>query len=234
MIKKSILVFSIMAVLTSGFVLADKNISQDAILESTVSIYDSSTTIYIDDEIVELDVDDKSIESVEMIPLRHVLEKLGYDITWHEDERSVEISQGVQWTKIYIDENAYTKNKMAPMTLSAPPIIIDGRTLVPVEFFHEILGIAFEYENNDLIFNSNLEEMLATRSGYVVKVEAGEHESKIHLSNEVGGEVSLIVTTKIAGTITQKPIKVGEKIHVITYPITIMIYPGQVQGIVIY
>lgn len=197
-------------------------------------IYDSATTVYLGEKNLKLPVETKTINTKEMIPLRHVLEAVGYEVQWIAEEKAVEIKKGAQWTKIYIGKNRYTRNKMAPFELSAAPTIVSNRTFVPVEFYHEVLGLAFKYDKSKLVFNTNLEETLATKVGYVVKVEASEHETKIYLSNEKAGEITMVVTAHINKTKVQKPVKVGEQLHVVTYPVMTMIFPAQIQAIVLY
>lgn len=78
-------------------------------------------------------------EGVKFYPIRPILEKEGFKVIWGQADKSVEVQKGPRFTKIYLGKNAYSKNKMAARELSREPIVINGLTYVPVDFFEEIL-----------------------------------------------------------------------------------------------
>ncbi|WP_409343155.1 PdaC/SigV domain-containing protein [Paenibacillus sp. MBLB4367] len=75
-----------------------------------------------------------------LVPLRVIAEALGYELTWNDEQKAVELSKGAQWTTVRVDKDEYAYNKMAPIALGAAPVIReDGRMFVPVAFFSDIL-----------------------------------------------------------------------------------------------
>jgi len=76
---------------------------------------------------------------VVMIPLRAVTDALGYDITWNRTLRSVQIGVAIH---IRIGSTEAERGRMMPIELSVAPIIIDGATFVPLDFFSNVLGQA--------------------------------------------------------------------------------------------
>ncbi len=75
-----------------------------------------------------------------MLPLRAVSEALGYRITWNAETGTAELLRGAQWTSVTVGKDAYTVNKMAPITLGAAPVIqTNGSMYVPSDFFTSIL-----------------------------------------------------------------------------------------------
>jgi len=83
----------------------------------------------------------KNEAGVTLVPLRIAAETLGFDVEWRGGTRSAELSRGAQWTSVTVDENRYFVNKMAPVALSAAPIIVNDTMYVPVDFFDGILGL---------------------------------------------------------------------------------------------
>jgi len=74
-----------------------------------------------------------------MVPLRFIIENFGGDIYWNSSDSSIKIifpeKEILMWVNNFI---AYINGKK--YILDSPPIIIDGRTLVPVRFVVEALG----------------------------------------------------------------------------------------------
>ncbi|MDF2724535.1 MAG: copper amine oxidase domain protein [Paenibacillus sp.] len=83
----------------------------------------------------------KDASGAMLVPLRSAAEALGYKVEWRDETRSAELSRGNQWTSVTVGENSYFVNKMAPVSLSAAPVIINDTMLVPVEFFDSTLKL---------------------------------------------------------------------------------------------
>ena len=81
---------------------------------------------------------------VVMAPLRVVAEALGFDVTWNEYLQSIQLGQGIH---IWIGSTEAHIGRMAPIELSAAPILLDGSTFVPLDFFYNVLGqIVYVFE----------------------------------------------------------------------------------------
>ncbi|QUH24901.1 stalk domain-containing protein [Serpentinicella alkaliphila] len=221
--KKTITICITFLLLFTSFVFASKD---------DVSL--TEYTLLVEGQSIQFDVQPQFIYGKLMLPLRTTLEKMDYIITWNNEERAVELSKGVNYAKVFIGKNSYFKHKMAPFTLSSEPIIVDGRTLVPIEFFHEVLNIYFEIENSQITFYPNEDvDTLVTHMGYVSKINEAENTVEYHLSNDKEDEVHLIIhATK--ETIFQNTIKEGDFIRTVSPPIMLLSYPGQTRGIIIY
>jgi hypothetical protein len=191
--------------------------------------------VYINDKPLDLDVLPHSVDGVMMVPLAETLRALGYEVTWDNDTHSVDILKGAQWTSITIGKNAYFKNRMAPRELSHAPIIIDGRTLVPVEFFNEILNLGMGIKNGDLYLN---EESLGKQVGYIQEVnyKASDQISITISSKKESTDImdQTIIHASVDTTYFNNSLEVGTHIEVITLPIMTMSIPGQTSALVIY
>ncbi|MFF2157402.1 stalk domain-containing protein [Paenibacillus chitinolyticus] len=79
-------------------------------------------------------------EGTTMVPLRVTAEKLGFQLKWNQEQWAAELSKGAVWTSVYKGKDAYTINKMAPISLGEAAVIKeDGNMYVPASFFSKIL-----------------------------------------------------------------------------------------------
>jgi N-acetylmuramoyl-L-alanine amidase len=81
-----------------------------------------------------------------MIPIRVVVENLGYKVTWEQKERTVTIENND--TTIHLEVN----NKIAMVngknnTLTTAPVIKNDSVLVPIRFVSEKMGVRVDWDN---------------------------------------------------------------------------------------
>jgi hypothetical protein len=97
-----------------------------------------STTISEEDYRVRDD-----IYNLQMIPIRHVLERLGYRVIFVSETRTVEISRRSQLLIAFRnDANDYHITGVQQRSLEAAPLIENGVTYVPITFFDQIMPLA--------------------------------------------------------------------------------------------
>lgn len=195
--------------------------------------------VIINDAAMTLDVKTDVIDGVVMVPLALPLRALGYDVVWHGESFTVEMSKGAKWTSIEIGKNAYFKNKMAAQSLSKAPVIKEGRTLVPVEFFSEVLDLAVRVEDYNLIFE---EDLLQSKYAGVIKgilydetgsgqitLSLGNHETSDKFLNE-----TIVLNVGPAFTYIQGALEVGDEIVAYTSFATTKRLPPQTSAYIIY
>ncbi len=85
------------------------------------------------------------INSRTLVPIRAIIESFGGTVSWDEPSRCVLLSMNDDKIKLYIDSNiAYLNNDQ--YTLDTPPVIINGRTMLPIRFVAEGFNIAVAWE----------------------------------------------------------------------------------------
>lgn len=99
----------------------------------------SSIDVAINGEILEFDVPPFIENDRTLIPVRAVSEYLKYDVTWHDEDKCVEITDGSDTFNLYIGNSEYIKNSQT-MTMDTPANIKDGRTFVPLRLIAEEFG----------------------------------------------------------------------------------------------
>lgn len=87
-------------------------------------------------------------ETVPMVPLRIVAEKLGFTVTWEQATQTVFLDDGMVQSSVTIDKNSYYVKEIASgvkygavSLAAAPSLYNDSTTYVPARFF-SVLGRA--------------------------------------------------------------------------------------------
>ena len=96
-------------------------------------------TVTLDGSELLFDVQPSIINGRTMVPMRVVFEALGANIHWDGAENVVTAVKGATVIRAAIGSNEMHVNDDR-LTMDVAPIIVDGRTLVPVRFISEALG----------------------------------------------------------------------------------------------
>lgn len=185
--------------------------------------------------VIAMDTQAQVIDDRVMIPLRFVAESLGYEVSWNGESQSVDLMKGPHFTSITISRNSYFKNKMAPRILSAEPVIVDSRTMVPIEFITEILGFGVEFKDNQLKIH---DEPFTTLTGYITEMTELDDYTMVYVAPGIGEDVEMWEQTVLIVSdntiINRAPLAVGELIKGVHLPMMTMSIPGQTNAVVIY
>lgn len=80
-----------------------------------------------------------------LVPLRTVSENLGAVVDWDEKAKSIAVTYEDMFIKMAVDiGEAYVDGD--EIVLDTPPVIVNGRTLVPLRFVAESMGLHVEWE----------------------------------------------------------------------------------------
>ena len=107
----------------------------------------NSETAYVSDGIIktkELDISPLVTRGRTMVPIRVIAEEFGADVIWNESDRTVCIKKdGIDILLTINDRTAYVNGE--EILLDQPPAIFDDRTILPLRFISETLGMYVEY-----------------------------------------------------------------------------------------
>jgi len=96
-------------------------------------------------QFIKFDVQPRVDEGVPMTPLRYLLEKGGGKVDWQNMTKTVTASADGKSIVIQIgDRNA--KVDQVTISMEVTPYIDRGRTIVPLSFIHDALGVNVEYD----------------------------------------------------------------------------------------
>jgi hypothetical protein len=117
----------------------DESVAPDGSVtpEETVASEVKSFTLPVDETYTE--------KKIVMVPLRVVVEGLGYVVGWDDEQKKVTVAKGTDVHLLNIGNQLYDQSK-----LSVAPVIKDEKTFVPIEYFEKILGATYEV-NEDVI-----------------------------------------------------------------------------------
>jgi hypothetical protein len=96
-----------------------------------------------------------------MVPLRKIFESMGIEITWEPSNSTITASKGNTKAELTIDNQVATINGQ-PQKLDSAPVIINGRTLVPVRFVAEAFGAKVGWEQETKTVSVILDDTIKT------------------------------------------------------------------------
>ncbi|MEF2964275.1 N-acetylmuramoyl-L-alanine amidase family protein [Paenibacillus sp. M1] len=108
----------------------------------------SATSIYLDGKALDLPKNGEiqNINGNVMIPIRVVVEELGFDVNWDKKTRTVTIEQSGTVIKLTVDSSTATVNGKA-VKLAAAPKLVSDTTIVPLRFIGEQTGLKVSWDN---------------------------------------------------------------------------------------
>jgi hypothetical protein len=117
----------------------------------TISLQIGSPYMTVDGVSKEIDpgrgtaavIDDKSGRT--LLPIRAVAEELGAAVYWDETARKVTIRRGDTLIEVRINSTAASVDG-AGLSLDAAPVIVNGRTMLPLRFIAETLGCEVNWD----------------------------------------------------------------------------------------
>ena len=87
-----------------------------------------------------------------MVPMRGVFDLVNAQMTWDNGRQKVTAISGGNMVELYIGKSTAYKNGKA-IKLEAPPEIYKGRTMVPLRFAVESLGLKVTWDADNYIVN---------------------------------------------------------------------------------
>ncbi|MCD8048276.1 MAG: copper amine oxidase N-terminal domain-containing protein [Clostridia bacterium] len=131
---------------------------------------------------------------VTLVPIRPIAEALGLDVAWNESARLVTLSKDDFYIKLTIDSKT-AETSSGTKELAEAPKIINSRTMVPLRFIAETMGLTVLWndEYQRVIINGQIDTKVETT--VAVKSETGEtggvvSEEKAESSDETEEEAT--------------------------------------------
>ena len=93
-----------------------------------------------------LDVPPRIVDGRTMVPLRFVGEAMGAVVVWDAGTSQVEYIAGERRVRMTVGQTMALVNDR-PVVIDAAPLIVDGRTLVPIRFVSQCLGALVKWDD---------------------------------------------------------------------------------------
>ena len=88
-----------------------------------------------------------------LVPLRRICETLGITVTWTEASLQISLSKGDTSIGLNLDsDKGFTSGREA-FFLDHPPILVYGRTMVPLRFIAEALGVKIDWDAKNRVIS---------------------------------------------------------------------------------
>jgi hypothetical protein len=92
-----------------------------------------------------LDAPPRIVDNRTMVPLRFVGEVLGAEVVWDETSRQVTYSTSTRQIILTAGQQTVLVDG-SPVVMDTAPVLIDGRTMVPVRFIARWLGAVVRWD----------------------------------------------------------------------------------------
>lgn len=117
----------------------------DLELAASLTVPDETIKIMINNVQLQLQVKPVIVEGRTLVPLRAIFEALGSDLRWNGADQSITATRSDINLWLQIGSNKAIKNG-SQVLLDVPPMIVSGRTLIPLRFVSESLGAEVHWE----------------------------------------------------------------------------------------
>ncbi|WP_152393880.1 N-acetylmuramoyl-L-alanine amidase family protein [Paenibacillus guangzhouensis] len=102
--------------------------------------------LYLNGESVSPSATPQIIKGSTMIPIRVVVEELGFQVDWNKKTRMASIHNAEKTIQLVVDQKWATVNDKK-VTLDMPPTLSKDTTLVPLRFVGEQMGLVVNWES---------------------------------------------------------------------------------------
>ncbi len=109
----------------------------------------TKVTLKVEGKEVETDQPAVIVDSRTMVPVRVVAEALGCKVDWDADTKTVSFEQASLKATMVIGEKVLNVTKggaTLPVSIDAPAVIINSRTMVPIRFLSENFGYGVDWD----------------------------------------------------------------------------------------
>lgn len=141
--------FASIILILSVMVLGSIVISAENTSDTTIVMTIDNPVMIVNNENVNIDENGTApviADGRTLVPIRAIAETLGGRIEWNNDSKTVTIVKGGTTIQLVIDEiNARLNNNS--VALDTAPVIINGRTMIPLRFAAESLGADVEWDS---------------------------------------------------------------------------------------
>lgn len=154
-----------------------------------------------------------------LFPVREVFEELGFEVEYEPIYKVVTAIKSPLYVTFSSSKDAYTFAKMAPQKLGQAPVVVEGKTYVPVTLLTEIMGmegISVEGSTLKIMLEDEKEDDLDIELKQNIITEIDKENNKITVMDFELGEVVLnIKDLKVEYTTEDKELMVGQAVEIV-------------------
>lgn len=151
-----------------------------------------SVQVVLDGRPLSFDVPPLIEQNVTMVPVRGVLTPLGATFSWNAASQTVTAALSGKEIQAVVGSDKATVNGQS-VTLAMPVLNVEGRTMIPLRFFAEQLGLAVEWEGES-------RTVLLSSGSRVVSRDTGRTETVSREATRRVGEAVVARATQHIGS----------------------------------
>lgn len=184
------------------------------------------------------------LDSNTLIPAREVFEPLGAVVDWNNDAREVYISYRNDLVILQID-NKYANVNGQKIEMRIPPKIINDKTMIPVRFAAEAIGLNVGWDNGSRVVsvsaNGSADSLNAppdtpqnnssvTNIYSVTAPTEADSKFRIHADNPIGKlETFVLADNRLVIDVYNAQMTTGESVISVTHPFVTAVRMAQNQ-----
>ena len=187
--KKRILSVFFALLLIAGLSIPNTSLSnaQTQVFDNIDYQKSSSIRVMIDNRQINFDTNPQIVNGRVLVPMKAIFEALGLSVMWDQETKTVTGYNRQMTVVLTIDSNIATVNNQQ-MTLDAPAMIIQGRTMIPLRFLSETLGYKVVWiQESNLILMSQSDIVEWRYDGFESVPPYREYE-RMFINGEKGSE----------------------------------------------
>jgi N-acetylmuramoyl-L-alanine amidase len=96
----------------------------------------------------KLDTDPFILNGRVMVPVRFVSESLGYQVEWKAETKEVVMMKNEKIMILQLESKVVRNNFMGDLMMDVAPVIKNDRTMVPLRFIAESMGVSVLWNEN--------------------------------------------------------------------------------------
>jgi hypothetical protein len=100
----------------------------------------ANRTAYIGEKAISLDAPPQIVSGRTLVPLRFIAEAMGSKVEWIASSKEIILRLGDKTIKLQVGLKEALINNQDKVILDVPPMIMEGRTMVPLRFVAEVLN----------------------------------------------------------------------------------------------
>lgn len=148
---------------------------------STPSFAANDISLVIDNQYIQCDVPPIAVNGRTLVPVRALFEYLDARVTWDDILGQVLITSETAVIILNLESNIASVNGNS-VTLDAAPVVINGRTLVPIRFISETLGYSISWDGSS-------RTVYVMTSGVTSSVNNFQNSSSSNVSSDMNIEI---------------------------------------------
>lgn len=111
-------------------------------------VHDTDIKVLLNNKQLNFDQTPVLLNNRALVPMRKILEELGAEVTWNPEENSVVSTKGDITLSLKINSNTILINDAKSLIIDVAPMIIGGRTLVPIRAISDSFNVTVDWDGN--------------------------------------------------------------------------------------